>query len=125
MNFDRLTQMWNGLSRPMHILLLALMDIALIGIGLCIFALFHHVIPREETSAGVVSSRGSVTTVQQPEAVEATEQPAAETAAEESTPEPVQEAVSADPVGYFGSKFADKFTSGEVSNTLLEDGTGV
>lgn len=125
MNFDRLSQMWNGLSRPARILLLALMDIALIGIGLCIFALFHHVIPREETSAGVVSSRGSATTVQQPESVETTVQPVAEAAAAEATPEPAQEPVSADLVGYFGSKFADKFTSGDVINTLLEDGTGV
>lgn len=129
MNFNRLSQLWRGLSRLARILLLALMDIALIGIGLCIFALFHHVIPREESSVGMVSSRDAATTMQQV-AVEATAQPAADAAETDAaeadtTAEPAQQAVSTDPVGYFGSKFADKFTSGEVINTLLEDGTGV
>lgn len=135
--FRRCVQLWHELPSAVRIALIALMDIALIGLGLCIFALFHHVMPKEEISMGVVSSRGS--TVTQPVATAvpaaeadtpaATQEPSGVTAAETQAPAEaamaeVPAAATPDPVGYFGTKFADKFTDGEVINTLLEDGTG-
>ena len=139
MNIHSLKQLWRDLPRSVRIALLAVMDIALIGGGLCIFALFHHVIPRQEEAIGAVSSRNSAanqTSVQQtiaPDAGDAAIQSTIEPQASvQPTIEPqasVQPAaeptVSSDPVGYFGTKFADKFTDGEVINKLLDDGTGI
>lgn len=124
MNMQSFHHLWRSLPRPVRIAILAVGDIALIGIGLCIFALFHHVIPREEVASGIVSQRQSVPqniSVQQtavPESIPESQ----ETVAEQPTAEPV---VQADPVGYFGTKFADKFTDGEVISKLLDDGTGI
>ena len=125
MNNHSFNHLWRSLSRPVRIAILAVMDIALIGIGLCIFALFHHAIPREEASVGVVSQRQSAaqqTTVEQTTVPETTAAAPDNAAAEQPTAEP---AVQAEPVGYFGTKFADKFTDGEVINKLLDDGTGI
>ena len=59
MNMQSFHHLWHSLSRPVRIAILTVVDIALIGLGLCIFALFHHAIPRKEASVGVVSQRQS------------------------------------------------------------------
>lgn len=133
---QRCAQLWNSLASPVRIALIAIMDIALIGLGLCIFALFHHVIPKEEVSLGVVSSRSTAVpqATAAPTAEPAVEANAAAALPIEPTAAPTQESsaaeaapavVSNDPVGYFGTKFADKFTSGKVINKVLEDGTRI
>lgn len=95
--------------------------------ALVIFALFHHVIPRHEEAVGVVSQRISSvespeTNVQPIEAAPETTELILQSVATEipemaATPEPTLEPTpepTADPVGYFGTKYADKFTDGEV-----------
>jgi len=122
-------------KKPWPIWKLVLTDIVVFAIALNVFALFHHVLPRAEEAVGQVSQR--VRSVQQtveptmvslsPEPTpfatptpEVTVQPVVEaTATPEPTPEPTHEPTptpepTPDPVGYFGTKFADKFTNGEV-----------
>lgn len=178
--------------RPLPLALVILIDLLLLGLALVVFALFHHVIPRQETAVGIVSRRVSsaaqatevsiaaatpVPTAQisaAPTATPTSEPTAAPTATPEPTPtaapatatpaptarisaaptvtptavptptpsptptatptptpkptaEPMAVAVDAtaeptpvptpDPVGCFGTKFADKFTDGEVIKT--------
>ena len=121
---------------PVWVLIAA--DIALIGISLLIFAYFHHVRPQEQEAVGLTSQRVSsgntyaisvnndlpepteaVTTVVPSATTEpeinndqaAEIQPTPEIVTPEpATPEPVPE----DTIGYFGYKFADKFTDGTV-----------
>jgi len=114
-------------KRPAPAWLIVLMDVALIGIALLIFALFHHVIPREQVAEGTVSSRVSsgnyvpaavsVTPAPTP-AAEYTPAPAeGDMTQPEYTPEPTAEptpVVTPDPVGFFGTKFAGMFTDGNV-----------
>lgn len=135
--WQRWMLLWNSLPRAARIGILFLVDAALIGIGLCIFAYFHHVIPREEVSLGTVSTRGSAAAVTQPTAAPSAEQEAAISAAN-AVPEAepalasngtvaqptLSPAATPDPVGYFGTKFADKFTDGEIVNTI-ENGVGI
>lgn len=89
----------------------ALMDILLIGVGLCVFALFHHVLPEEYEDAGVVLARPSAAPVeQQALAAERTPAPGGEAEAGQ-TQEPAETGAAAQD---WGVKFADKFTGGEV-----------
>ncbi len=129
--WQRWMAIWRQLAHPVRIAILALMDVLLIGGGLCIFALFHHVLPRTEQSMGVVSSREAAQSMTQ--AVAATAQPTPEVAgpagtgesavpAENATVEPL---TTPDPVGYFGTKFADRFTDGEVIDTVDANGTAI
>ena len=192
-------------KKPMNLFLLILVDLVLIGAALLVFALFHHVIPRQEQAVGIMSQRVSSvitatpvpmatdkptpepTSLPTPEPTqeptqeptpEPTQEPseapvekvliAADGGAEDSaaastipeitaSPEPTPEVTAApeitatpevtatpepaatpapelvavdvtrvptpipdatpDPVGYFGTKFADKFTDGEVIKT--------
>ena len=106
-------------KRPLPVWVVVTIDVLVFGVALCTFALFHHVIPRNVEAVGISSSRESmaaqpIATAQvQPESSvlpETTELPAA-------TDAPVETAAP-DPVGYFGTKYADKFTGGEVSQDL-------
>lgn len=131
--WQRWMNVWRGLAHPVQVTLLAVMDIALIGIGLCIFALFHHVLPRTEESIGVTSSRESAVnrsaavTQTTPEPVQT---PAAGDA-DAGQPAPMETVgvleptATPDPVGCFGTKFADKFTDGEVVDRMDENGTAI
>jgi len=115
-------------------------DALIFGIALVVFAFFHHGMPREEEAVGITSGRNAVQ--QEQVAVSATSAPTpVPTAVPEASAAPVAAAVSAasvptptaapaataapaptaavDPIGYFGNKFADKFTDGEV----IRDGT--
>lgn len=107
-------------KRPLPVWVVVTIDVLVFGVALCTFALFHHVIPRNVEAVGISSSRDSmaaqsVATAQvQPESSvlpETTELPAAT-----EMPEPT---ATPDPVGYFGTKYADKFTSGEVNQDAL------
>lgn len=122
---------------PWPIWKLVLADVLALGLALVVFALFHHVIPRQEDAVGTVSRRVSsvqmqaatqvpvtptpvVTVPPEPTAtVEPVVQAATPEATVEVTPEPTPEPTATpeptpDPVGYFGTKYADKFTDGEV-----------
>lgn len=123
-----------------------LTDILLLGVALVVFALFHHVLPRREEAVGTLSQRVSseqtaaveYASVSTPEStleltVEPTVEPTIEATAEitpQPTPEPtasptaeptaeptLEPTATPDPVGYFGTKYADKFTDGEVVQT--------
>ncbi|MDO4357499.1 MAG: phosphodiester glycosidase family protein [Clostridia bacterium] len=126
--WQRWMAVWRRLAHPAQIAILALMDILLIGGGLCVFALFHHVLPRTDQSMGIVSSREAAQQI-----VSVTAQPTSEAdgldgadegivSTADSTVEPL---ATPDPVGYFGTKFADKFTDGEVIDTVDADGTAI
>lgn len=132
--WQRWMAIWNRLAHPVQVTLLAVMDVALIGIGLCIFALFHHVLPQTEESLGVMSSRDAM----RPAAVEsvttaapqpvATAEPSPEgdvAAAPQVASATVEPVATPDPVGYFGTKFADKFTSGDIIDTVDANGNAV
>lgn len=110
---------------PWPVWKLVLADILALGLALLVFALFHHAIPRRQEAVGIVSERVSSTSVVQ-ETVEAVEIAVSEPV-NSAMPEPENNAVDmqemqpaatpepvVDPVGYFGTKFADKFTAGEV-----------
>ncbi len=80
-------------------LLLAFIDIVLIGVALLVFAYFDHVMPRKGQSVPVfLPSSAQVNPIEEQTAVETASEPAA-------------------PVGDFSAKFADKFTDGEVIRT--------
>ena len=111
-------------QKPLPIWILVLADVLLLGVSLIVFALFHHVIPRKWESEGIRSQRSAAVSLTQsapastpvPVSGEAaateTDLGAAGAAQGEATPAP--EIPAEDPVGYFGTKFADKFTTGEV-----------
>ena len=117
---------------------LILSDVLALGLALLVFALFHHVIPRQEQAVGTVSRRVSSvaempaasplptqiapTETAAPIVLEADGLPvpaeSAATPAPTPTPTPVPTpSPTPDPVGYFGTKFADKFTDGKVVRT--------
>lgn len=114
-------------KRKLSLLQMFLLDFVLVGVGLLVFALFHHVIPRPvDMSNAIVVDRYA----HQPSAAQA---PAATAAAMDAsaddaqtiaasmdaalaTQAPVEPTAAPAPVGYFGDKFADKFTNGEIFN---------
>lgn len=114
--------------RPLPLGLVIALDVLAIIVALLVFSLFHHVLPSREKAVGIVSQRGA-STVQ----VAATQAPVVEqTPAVAQVPEidtdqtdavlataAQPQGAQSDPVGYFGGKFADKFTAGEV----LQDAT--
>lgn len=121
-------------KKPMPLYLLILLDLALIGIALLVFAYFHHVRPKEEVAVGTLTTRAyarPTAALQNTPVPENTPAPTVvfEKATEEEagspdqtpkaavtpvpTPEPTPEPTP-DPVGYFGTRFKDKFTTGEV-----------
>ena len=123
--------------QPRPVWMLVVGDALLLGVALVVFALFHHVLPRHEQSVGIVTSRYAV----REEAQEAGDAPAVGAQAPTAAPEPAAtepaaaaaaaQPEAADPppaddggpkksvhsaasVGWFGDKFPDKFTDGEV-----------
>ena len=89
-------------QRPRPLWLLAVTDLLIFAVALLGFAYFHHVMPRAQESTGISSQRAV-----QAEPTAAPVMEAAPVAAEATQAPAVN-------VGYFGDKFADKFTSGEV-----------
>lgn len=95
-------------KKPRPVWMLVVTDALIFAIALLTFAYFHHVMPRKQEAVGITSSRASMVV---PAANPTADPMTAVQAVPEVTAEPVQAAA---PVGYFGDKFADKFTSGEV-----------
>lgn len=110
--------------RPLPLWAVITADVLAFAVAILTFALFHHVLPRSEKAAGIVSLRGAQSAAT---ASAATPEPAAgsaETAtvadaADAATAAPSPEPTPETPVGVF-TKFEDKFTSGEV----VVDSTG-
>lgn len=78
----------------------AILDFVLVGASVCMFALFHHVLPRKSSNTGIDIPRPPVSTPVQPNT----------SSGGEST-QPVGPSVNQ---GQFGAKFADKFTDSVV-----------
>lgn len=103
--------------RISKIILTVLLDIIGIGVGLCIFALFHHVLPQKYQSdtAGLVFTRP----------VSSTPTPGGEGSlvnqigTEDGTLTPVEEGPTPTPLdmGDFGMRFPEVFTDGEIITT--------
>ena len=91
--------------RQLPPLLIAAIDILLIGACLLLFALFDHVIPQPGKKAAYAAPSITAAPAETPIPVEGAPVPT-------PTDEPIQEAA-----GDFSRKFADKFTGGEVIKT--------
>ena len=101
-------------KRPKPLWIIIVLHLLALGCALLLFALFHHVIARQEQAVGLQSSRSGAVEAM---AVQTTPAPAAEPVQSEATPEPTAEPAPTDAVGSFRIKFADKFTSGNVEMT--------
>lgn len=102
------------MSKALKIFLVVLADIALIGVSLITFALFHHVIPDKTVSEPIIIERPTNT-------------PAPAT----NTPDPNSDATpgptEAVPLTW-AEKFADKFTDGEIiqtDNSFISENTHI
>lgn len=110
-------------GRKLSLLQMFLLDFVLVGVGLSVFALFHHVIPRSvDMSNAIVVDRYAhqASPTQAPAATApAAENTLASSASNDSAltaQAPAEPTAEPAPVGYFGDKFADKFTDDEVFN---------
>lgn len=92
-------------QRPLPVWVLVAADVLVFAVALNVFALFHHVLPRSEQAVGIRSER--MTATAEPQAAPPPTQDVA-AAPTEAAPQ------DTGPDGYFGAKFADKFTAGEV-----------
>ena len=98
--------------RPLPVWTVVAIDVLVFAVALNLFALFHHVIPRNVEAVGLTSSRESMAQLAPAMTATVTPVPAASLApAATATPSAT---ATPDPVGCFGTKFADKFTDGEV-----------
>ena len=112
------------LQRPLAAWLVLLVDIALVGAALLVFALFHHVLPKSMESTGIVSTREQAA-VLQTALPEETPVPTVEPAQQAVQPAATATAVPAataepEPVGYFGTKYASRFNE-DGSVEITED----
>lgn len=105
----------------MPVWLLVVIDILVLVVALLVFAYFHHVKPRADMAVGLTSNRESVgvassVTTQSAQTEDVMQQnlQAAIAQMQVSTQPQAGADASGDTVGYFGNKFADKFTEGEV-----------
>lgn len=93
------------------------------GAALLIFAVPHHVMPKQQEAIGITSSRAAMTTTTEPVTTPApTVQPAATMMTEAivqatAAPTPAPTEAPVEGVGQFRIKFADQFTSGDVQYT--------
>lgn len=94
-------------KRPLPIWIVIVIDVLLLGAALIVFALFHHVIPEQQKSTGIVSSRENMVALETA-VPEETPEPTAAPAEVQATEAPAA-AATPDPVGYFGTKYAQKF----------------
>lgn len=104
-------------KRPLPLWTVIVADVLVIGIALLVFAYFHHVRPRAQEAVGIASSRESM--VAEISATAAPAQPQQMDALQQNLQAAIEQAqavaqAQSEPVGYFGTKFADKFTNGEV-----------
>lgn len=108
----------NTRKRNLPLPLVISFDILLVGVGLVIFALFHHVLPRDIKTSGIVLPNTVIAATTSPSA---TKNPTTQTSASSNagqttgtTAESTQETTAN---GLWGAKFAGKFTSGAVEKT--------
>ena len=96
-------------KNKIRIFLIIFADILLVGVGLVIFALFHHVLPQSENVSPIVLPTQSA----ESETVDTKETEAPDSSAEDEAAS-VSEATAAPTetvdLGMWGEKFADKFT---------------
>jgi exopolysaccharide biosynthesis protein len=106
-------------KKHMSVAALVALDILAIGVGLIVFALFHHVL----FYAGILRGEESTPVVLTTLAPQPTPTPVPTPAQSEpqETDAPPEESAEPEPVrvysGMWGEKFADKFTDGEVIKT--------
>lgn len=114
---------WQLAKRPLPIWIVVVADILVFAIALLTFALFHHVLPKQTQAVGITSNRGGAAVQSEGNnaAVVVPTAPANSVAPEGAAVAPVATELApaateapTEPVGYFGTKFADKFTDGEV-----------
>lgn len=95
-----------------------LADIVLVGLGLVIFALFHHVLPRDFKTSGKILPTPSVvttTTASEPSMSETTSSISSTTV--DTTPSSAETTVETTVNGTWGAKFPDRFTTGRIEIT--------
>ena len=93
-----------GRKQSMPLWRMILLDVLAIGVGLNLFALFHHVLHLEATSEPVALPSAAPVYTPAPTPVQSAEEEP------ETSPLPLRS-------GQFGEKFRDKFTDGEVITT--------
>lgn len=103
--------------RPKPLWMVIALHVLALGAALLIYAVPHHVMPRQQEAIGITSSRMSMSATAEPASTPApTVQPAAtlltEAAAPTIAPTPEATEAPADGVGQFRVKFADKFAGG-------------
>lgn len=105
-------------NQNLHLGLVIFIDILLIGFGLVIFALFHHVLPRDIRTSGQLLPKPSVTT-EPTTRIDLTSESLipTEEVSIESLPESSETTSEAIYNGAWGKKFADKFTDGNIEIT--------
>lgn len=108
--------------RPKPLWMVAGLHVLALGTALLIYAVPHHVMPRQQEAIGIMSSRAAMSTAVEPSAApELTVQPTSAPLVMNTDPTvaPTPEVTPAptDGVGQFAIKFADKFTSGNVEYT--------
>lgn len=114
--------------RPRPVWLVVLMQLVALGLALLIFALFHHVIPRERASLGITTTRSSqsVTSAQPESSALATPSPSTASVAALSVETTATPAPAV--VGDFSEKFSDKFIQGDpviTENTYVSENLNV
>lgn len=114
-------------QRPKPLWMVITFHILALAVALNLYALPHHVFPRQEAAIGITSSRAAApamadVSTPSPEPSIAAQAPSELNgllpAASES-PSPTLTPAPTDAVGSFRVKFADKFTSGDVQTTDL------
>lgn len=108
--------------RPKPLWMVIVLHVLSLAAALLIFAVPHHVMPRQQEAIGITSSRAAMSATAEPTSTPSpTVQPAAtlltEAAAPTAEPTPAATEAPADGVGQFRVKFADKFTNGNVEYT--------
>lgn len=112
--------------RPKPLWLVVALHVLALGAALLIYAVPHHVMPRQQEAIGITSSRAAMSVATEPTStpkptLQPTNAPLTEAIAPSIAPtaEPTPEVTAAptDGVGQFNIKFADKFTSGNVEYT--------
>ncbi|MEA4890616.1 MAG: phosphodiester glycosidase family protein [Clostridiaceae bacterium] len=111
--------------RNLPLPLVILFDLLLVGAGLVIFALFHHVLPRDIKSSGIVLPRPSVTAAGASESGGATDSRASiigdnisvSAGNTDMTTTSAAPAATSAASGAWGAKFAGRFTGGDIIKT--------
>ncbi len=105
-------------KRNLPLGLVIVIDLFFVGVGLVVFALFHHVIPRDFKSSGLALPASAVTVQTSLETTSAVRiSPAATNIIAGTSESDSDVADTASEVGTWRAKFAGKFTDGPVEQT--------